>query len=66
MADAGWRPPLVDRVRRSRWPDGGIATCEMMLVEHGRGGFISAHDYRSPAAAPGCAVARSTPTPLVG
>ena len=36
---------------------------EMMLVEHGRGGFISAHDYRvAGPQPPRRAVARSTPT----
>ena len=45
MAEAGWRPPLVERkvVVAGR---NGIATCEMMLANMREGGFISAHDYR--------------------
>ena len=44
MAEAGWRPPLIDNAVTVAGRN-GIATCEMMLVNMAEGGFISAHDY---------------------
>ena len=45
LAEAGWRPPLVEPAVRVAGRS-GIATCEMMLINMAEGGFISAHDYR--------------------
>ena len=56
MAEAGYRPPQVERAVRVAGRD-GIATCEMMLVNMQGGGFISEHDY---------AVARAAATALCG
>ncbi|MCB1959187.1 MAG: enoyl-CoA hydratase/isomerase family protein, partial [Rhodocyclaceae bacterium] len=56
MAEAGWRPPLIDNAVTVAGRN-GIATCEMMLVNMAEGGFISAHDYT---------VARAAATALCG
>ena len=56
MAEAGYRPPQVERGIRVAGRD-GIATCEMMLVNMQGGGFISEHDYT---------VARAAATALCG
>ena len=56
MAEAGWRPPLIDHAVTVAGRN-GIATCEMMLVNMAEGGFISAHDYT---------VARAAATALCG
>ncbi|THF60239.1 3-hydroxyacyl-CoA dehydrogenase/enoyl-CoA hydratase family protein [Pseudothauera rhizosphaerae] len=56
LAEAGWRPPLVERQVMVAGRN-GIATCELMLVNMREGGFISAHDYR---------VAKAAATALCG
>lgn len=45
LAEAGWCPALPHPAVRVAGR-GGIANCEMMLVNMLEGGFISAHDYR--------------------
>ncbi|HRP97255.1 MAG TPA: 3-hydroxyacyl-CoA dehydrogenase/enoyl-CoA hydratase family protein [Rhodocyclaceae bacterium] len=56
LAEAAWRPPLVERAVTVAGRN-GIATCELMLVNMAEGGFISAHDYR---------VAKAAATALCG
>jgi len=56
MFEAGYRPPVVNQAVKVAGRN-GIATCEMMLVNMGEGGFISPHDYR---------VAKSAATALCG
>ena len=56
MFEAGYRPPVVSQGVKVAGRN-GIATCEMMLVNMGEGGFISPHDYL---------VARSAATALCG
>lgn len=56
LAEAGWRPPQVQRAVPVAGRD-GIATCEMVLVNMAEGGFISPHDYR---------VAKAAATALCG
>jgi len=56
MAEAGYRPPLIERAVTVAGRN-GIATCEMMLVNMREGGFISAYDYR---------VAKAAATALCG
>ena len=56
LAEAGYRPPVINPGVKVAGRN-GIATCEMMLVNMGEGGFISEHDYR---------VAKSAATALCG
>ncbi|MDT3672307.1 MAG: 3-hydroxyacyl-CoA dehydrogenase/enoyl-CoA hydratase family protein [Aromatoleum sp.] len=56
IAEAGWRPPLVERAVTVAGRN-GIATCELMLVNMAEGGFISEHDYK---------VAKAAATALCG
>ena len=56
MYEAGYRPPVISQGVKVAGRN-GIATCEMVLVNMGEGGFISPHDYR---------VARSAATALCG
>ncbi len=56
MAEAGWRPPMVERAVKVAGRN-GIATCELMLMNMAEGGFISEHDYK---------VARAAATALCG
>jgi 3-hydroxyacyl-CoA dehydrogenase len=56
LAEAGYRPPLVQRAVTVAGRN-GIATCELMLVNMAEGGFISPYDYK---------VARAAATALCG
>jgi len=56
MYEAGYRPAVVNQAVKVAGRN-GIATCEMMLVNMGEGGFISPHDYT---------VAKSAATALCG
>lgn len=56
MYEAGYRPPVVNQAVKVAGRN-GIATCEMMLINMGEGGFISPHDYT---------VAKSAATALCG
>jgi len=56
LAEAGYRPPLVQRAVTVAGRN-GIATCELMLVNMAEGGFISPYDYK---------VAKAAATALCG
>ncbi|MCB1911781.1 MAG: enoyl-CoA hydratase/isomerase family protein, partial [Rhodocyclaceae bacterium] len=45
MAEAGYRPPLVNNAVKVAGRN-GIATCELMLMNMAQGGFISEYDYK--------------------
>lgn len=56
MAEAGYRPPMVNPAVTVAGRN-GIATCELMLLNMAEGGFISAYDYK---------VAKAAATALCG